>query len=48
MSSNLSAEGVEPAVRDMDAWAEAARQMAQRADVDTEPPAEPAGGGGGA
>ena len=41
MSSNLSAEGVEPAVRDMDAWAGAARQMAQR--VNAETPEQPAG-----
>ena len=47
MSNNPSAEGAEPAVRDMDAWAEAARQMAQRADTDTEPPAAPAGEDGG-
>ena len=40
MSNNPSAEGAEPAVRDMDAWAEAAGQMAQGANG-AEPPTEP-------
>ena len=46
MSSIPSVEGAEPAARDMDAGAEAAQQTAQRADMNTEPPAEPAGGSG--
>ena len=36
-----SAEDAEPAVRDMDAWAGAARRMAQR--VNAETPEQPAG-----